>query len=49
MSQTPTMTVPAFRKRNALDYVIVSDAGKPFSIDEVLERVRSILDPGTDD
>jgi NTE family protein len=25
---------PMFRKRNALDYLIVSDAGKPFSIDE---------------
>lgn len=25
---------PMFRERNALDYLIVSDAGKPFSIDE---------------
>lgn len=25
---------PLFRKRNALDYLIVSDAGKPFAIDE---------------
>ena len=25
---------PLFRKRNALDYLLVSDAGKPFSIDE---------------
>ena len=25
---------PVFRKRNALDFVIVSDAGKPFAIDE---------------
>ncbi len=25
---------PLFRKRNALDYLIVSDGGKPFSIDE---------------
>ena len=32
------------RQVGALGYIT-----KPFSIDEVLERVRSILDPGTDD
>ncbi len=31
---------PLFRKRNALDYLLVSDAGKPFSIDSTIGEAR---------
>lgn len=34
---------PVFRKRNALDFVIVSDAGKPFAIDETPTEKGSIV------
>jgi len=34
---------PLMRKRNALDYVIVSDAGKPFAIDERPTRSGEVV------
>ena len=34
---------PLFRKRNALDYLIVSDAGKPFAIDERPTEAGSVV------
>ncbi len=34
---------PLFRKRNALDYAIVSDAGKPFSIEEKPTEKGSVV------
>ncbi|MFK7886715.1 MAG: patatin-like phospholipase family protein [Gammaproteobacteria bacterium] len=34
---------PVFRKRNALDFVIVSDAGKPFAIDETPTEKGTIV------
>ena len=34
---------PVFRKRNALDYVIVSDAGKPFRIDDTPTEKGTIV------